>query len=570
MKEEKKLTGYPSIDKPWLKYYSEKAVNAPLPECTMWQYIWDNNKDHLDDTALIFLDRKISFREMFEQIDRVAAAFISIGVKENDVVTLMVMNQPETIFCLYALNKIGAISCMINILSSPKEIVHYMEECDSKLLVVIDALFDKAFDAYGQYSMDRMIYLPLFQSLSIAKRITYRLKVKKPVSSEESVISWDSFLREASRPTIFPEKNPYSCAIIGHTGGTTGTPKGVMLSDFAVNAVVAQYKMKFAYEKSDTFMNMIIPFAVYGIVTNIHLPLTLGISQIIVPKVNPETTDTLLKKYRPNHICSIPSYWYSIASSCHLVDMSWLKTAGAGGSGMTPELELRLNEKFKECGADIRFLMGYGLSEVCATACVQVPDSVVLGSAGIPLVKNIVSIFDSETGKELKYNETGEICINSPSVMLGYVRNQAETEEVLRKHPDGRIWVHTGDIGYMNENGSVFVRGRMKRVYLTQLDGALAKIFPDRIERVVLQNPRVKDCCIVCVQHTQNQVALIAFVEVMDEAPNTILKKEIINSCRQELPEYAIPAKIVFMRSLPRTAMGKIDYHALEDAAAKE
>lgn len=569
--EQTNLTGYPSIDKPWLKYYSEEAINAPLPECTIYEYLWGNNKDYPDEIALIYENRKITYRELFSQIDRVASAFTSIGVKEGDVVTLMVLNQPETVYCLYALNKIGAVSCMINVLSSPKEIVHYMEECDSQYLIVLDALFEKAYTAFHQYPMKNLIYLPLYQSLGFIKKAAYRMKVKEPSSTEPEIISWDTFLRGATGTIPSVKKDCRTCAVIGHTGGTTGTPKGVMLSDYAVNALTFQYFYKLDYQRKDTFLCLIVPFAMFGLVINVHTPITLGITTILIPRVDAGKTDFLITKFHPNHILSIPSYWTAIASSQRIKDLHFLKTAGAGGSGMTIELEQKLNNLFIEKGANIIFLNGYGLSEVGSTACTQLYEFGEAGSVGVPIPKNTIAAFETEIGEEKKYNELGEICIQSPSVMLGYVGNEEETKTMIRTHADGSVWVHTGDIGYVNENGSVFIKGRMKRIYLTQYNGALAKIFPDRIERVLNTNPAVSDSCVVCIPNGENGYRPVAFCETGKSIEETAqIEKALLASCKEELPEYAVPVRFVFQTLLPRTAMGKIDYRALEERAAKE
>ena len=252
------MTGYPSIDKPWIKFYSKEAINDPLPECTIYEYLWENNKNHLDETAIIYYNKKITYGELFHHINCIASAFKDVGVKENDVVTLMVLSQPETIYCLYALNKIGAISCMINVLSSPKEIVHYMKECDSKYLVVLDALFEKAHAAFKLYPMAKMIYLPMYQSLGMVRNFIYRIKVKKPVDTICNILSWRQFSEKAKELSTIANRNIHSCAVIGHTGGTTGTPKGVMLSDFAVNALASQYSNKLDFQRKDTFLSMIV------------------------------------------------------------------------------------------------------------------------------------------------------------------------------------------------------------------------------------------------------------------------------------------------------------------------
>lgn len=528
----------------------------------------EKNKDNLDDIALIYFNKKITYRKMFEMIDKTAKAFLSVGVKSGDVVTVLMLNQPEMVYILYALNKIGAVCCVVNALSSEKELIHYLQECNSKYFVALDAFFEKSFNAAKKYGVKFFIYVPLWQSLGYIKNKIYRLKVKEPVFTDSFAISWEKFIQNSTVTDI--EKSnyeEYKCTVIGHTGGTTGTPKGVMLSDKAFNAISQQYEDVVYYKKQDTFMNLIIPWAVYGLAVNIHVPLSLGLKLILIPKVDPEKTDELLYKYKPNHISSIPSYWTAIVKSKKIKDISWLKTAAAGGSGMTIEFEKELNNYFKAHNSSIHFINGYGMSEVCSTACAQIKNCAEIGSVGIPLCKTVISAFDTETLEEKKFNEKGELCIKCPSMMLKYVNNDDETKSVMKQHKDG-IWIHTGDIGYINENGVVYVKGRIKRIYITQQNGMISKIFPDRIEKSILKHPSVEECCAVCISKDDNTYTPIVYIVLKNtNFAQSEIAKEISLICKEDLPEYAHPAKYNFIDKLPRNAMGKVDYLKLENLA---
>lgn len=568
MPEEKHRTGYPSIDKPWLKYYSKEAINAPLPKCTIYEYLYENNKDYPNDIALIYFDRKITYREMFESIDRVARSFASIGVKENDVVTLLMLNQPETVYCLYALSKLGAVTCVINVLSSEQEIEHYLAEAKSKYFVALDLFFEKSYDAAKNYGVEKFIYVPLFESRDILHRTLYRMKVRTPEAVDAFVQSWRDFVNGATS-AVLPKvtRKSSACSVIGHSGGTTGTPKGIMLSDDACNSVAAQQIELFNHSRQDSMLNTIVPFAIYGLLDNLHVPLSFGMKTILIPKVDPDSVDKLIIKYKPNYIASIPMYWKSVISSKRLNDLSFLKMAAAGGSGLSHEMATQLNLVLKKCNAGTETLSGYGLSEVGSVACAQMNGNTVPHSVGFPLPKNIVAAFDVETANKLPYNEVGEICINSPSTMLGYLENEEETKNALRVHDDGLVWMHTGDLGYVDEDGNVFIKGRLKRIYLTEYNGALAKIFPDRIEQTLQQSELLSDCGVVCVQSSGGVYQPVAFCVLKsgyrkdtEEAEN-----ELHELSQKELPEYDLPVRYIFKDELPRTAHGKIDYRALEE-----
>ena len=568
---EQKLTGYPSIDKPWLKYYSEAAINTPLPECTIYEYLWQNNKDHLEDIALKYFERAITYKELFANIDKVSRALTNIGVTKNDVVTLQVLNQPETVYLFYALNRIGATTCVVNVLSSVNELVHYLEECRSKFFITLDIFIDKAMQAAKIVGIHKVISVSPFESSKgLRKSATYINSIK--CITTRHALSWKSFIK--NQVSAF-EMQPYQkgrCAVIGHTGGTTGTPKGVKLTDDSFNSIVHQYLGKWEHRRQESFLALIVPFAIYGLVVNLHLPLCAGMTVILIPKVVPKKTYKLLQKYKPNHVSSIPSYWKSIAECEKIGDLSFLKTAGAGGASPSLNMIKRLNSTFKTHGSRAIFLSGYGLSEVGSIACTQNPDCAELGSVGIPLPQVCVSAFDPKTGKEKMVNEVGEICINSPSTMIGYVNNEAETNRLLQVHEDGRLWVHTGDIGYISPRGAVFISGRMKRIYITQQDGAISKIFPERIEHTIKNHAAIKDCAVVCCKSIEHLYVPVAFLLIEKNMQNEHRRviSQIQGLCLRALPEYAQPRKYFVLNSLPLTPVGKVDFRALEHMAAEQ
>ena len=574
MIENKPLTGYPSIDKPWLKYYSEEAINAPLPECSMYEYIWQNNKDHPDDIALIFYDKKITYGEMFKQIDRVAKAFVAAGIKEKDIVTLMMLNQPETVYCIYALNKIGAVASVINVLSSPDEIEQYLKENKSDCFVVLDVFFDKCYKAAKNRGIKSLIWISLFNSKGLVSKIGYRMKVKAPDCPDDFIVSWNRFIKAGEIVNELPQikRNSMEVAMIGHTGGTTGFPKGVLLSNYNYNAVSFQCLKYFNFKRQDTLLNLIVPHATYGIVVNIHLPLSLGMTTILVPKVDPEHVDDIIVKYRPNFVPSIPLYWTSVINSKKISDMSFLKWASIGGSGISTEQITQFNQLAKAKNSKSQLLIGYGLTETCALISVQMKGHVALGSVGFPLPRMVISAFDSETMEEKRYNQIGEICITGPSLMIGYLNNENETNAVLEKHNDGRLWLHSGDLGYVDEKGNVFIQGRMKRIYLTIMNGLHSKIFPDRIEQALIKQPDVLECGVICVNKGKNVYRPVAFCVLKDsnQSAQNEVEKELKILAIKELPEYDLPERYVFCDALPHTSHGKIDYRALEERATKK
>lgn len=567
--ENKKLTGYPSIDKPWLKYYTDEAINAPLPDGTIYEYLWQNNKDHLDDIALNYYDRTMTYRELFFEIDRAANAYAACGVETGDIVTFAVLACPETVISLYALNKIGAIPNMVNVLSSADEFAHYINEAKSRLFVCWDVFYQTATEKLSETTAEIVIVVEPKNYLPPMKKLLYSLKKKSVVKYSDEVINWNVFMADGQSTQA--KQVPFvanTACVMAHTGGTTGEPKGVLLSNEAINAIVVQEKYACDYDRQETYMDLVVPFVIYGIATNIHMPLVLGFKLVMIPFFKPEEVPKFIMHYKPNLSFSIPAYWASLLTNkkAQKADFSYLRLAGAGGDGLSVELEQSLNSFLNSHGSAAKILNGYGMTEVAAAAADSVR-AIKSGTVGIPYVKNVFKAVKPDSTEELPYNEVGEICIHSPSLMLGYYNNEQATNELVKVHADGKKWVHTGDLGYIDEDGFITITGRIRRIILTSYTEIPSKIFPDRIEKVLMQHSAVFQCCVVSEPHPQYKAVTRAHIVLKPEykGQEDILEKEINDLCHKNLPDYSCPFSYCFRQSLPLTAVGKVDWRKLEE-----
>ncbi len=572
METEKKLTGYPSIDRPWLKYYSEEAINTPLPDGTLYQYLYENNKNNLEKIALNYFGKRITYKSLFNNIDKVAKSFIKLGVKKGDIVTIIMLNQPEAVYCAYALNKIGAIINYVTVLASQNELSDYINDAKSNVVVILDLFAEKLAKAIINTSCKNVISVSLSESMPFITKTIFNLKAN--IKQQKNFITWSDFISVSANIKNVPvsEHDPNSFTFLAHTGGTTGLPKAVMLSDLAINGVASEYDKMFHTESGDKFLNTVVPFVVYGFAVNIHMPLCLGLEDVLLPKSDTKTLVNAFKKYKPNYIGSAPMYLESILKLPKNMDLSFIKMLGSGGDGMTDELETALNERVRRGGSDTKIINGYGLSETCSAACTNQPNIIKKNSVGIPLSNNVMSAFDTETGDEVKCGEIGEICINTPYLMLGYKDNTDETNKIIHTHMDGKKWLHTGDLGYIDEDGAVFIVGRMKRIILTVHDDVPGKIFPSNVEFEINKHKSVENVCVVPMNSTDIDIKLIAFVVIKDNAKLQLsnIKQELIQMCSERLPEYSRPCDYEFIDELPLTASGKVDYRALEKMAEEK
>lgn len=487
------------------------------------------------------------------------------------------VTTPETIYAFYALNRIGAISNMVDPRTSVEGIHQYICEVNAEVVLTLDVAYPKIEQAIAGTGVRKIIVVSPADSLPPVKKSLYlaSVRVKGKTNSYGSLCqSWQSFIEgnESVTATTVPYTKDRCCVIV-HTGGTTGIPKGVMLTNDNINALVFQSILTgINMKREHTWMDIMPPFIAYGIGMGICLPLVIGMETILIPSFDPKKFDGLLLKYKPMHMVFVPSYWGAIIHSHKLrgKDLSYIIAPTVGGDTMDPELEKEANRFLREHGCSYQVTKGYGMTEVCAGVTGTLDANNELGSVGVPFVKSTVAIFDPETGEELPYNQEGEVCICGPNVMLGYYQNERATNEIIRLHKDGQRWVHSGDIGYMNERGSLFILDRMKRM-IVRYDGF--KVFPSLIEKTVAQHAAVEQCCVVGVadaEHSQGFLP-VAFVVLKEHnRKQNHLESELEELCARELPEYAQPVKWYFYDNLPVTPIGKIDYRTLEKVAKEE
>lgn len=560
---------YASQAKPWLKYYDQKFIDQTLPALSAFEYVCQRSKNHLNDTALEYYGRKFTYADLIVNVKKTAAALRGAGVKKGDIITVVSIMTPEIIALFYAADMMGATLNLVDPRYSVEGIREYIEEVDSHLLVCLNVVYERCRQAAKRTNVEKVIVLSPADSLPPVMAVGYKLTTPDKNKYASNVIRWKQFIKggEGQSTAAEPYDPDHACVVV-HTGGTTGSPKGVMLTDDCFNGIALQFQ---AYPKlfhrGQKLMNVMPPFIAYGFACGIHLPLVLGFTVIIIPNLDPAKLGSLVLKYKPEHMFGVPTHYQQLAADPKLrdKDLSFIINYAAGGDSLSRGAEQTVNDFLAAHGARYPIAKGYGMTEVSSAATVAAGLDNKPGSVGIPMVNTVVAAFEPGTDQELPIGQRGELCISGPCLMKGYYNKPEETAILLRRHPDGRVWAHTGDMGYLDEDGFVYLDSRIKRMIIRH-DGF--KVFPSIIENVVSRHPAVHQCSVVGCADKDHVQGRLPFVYIVLKADTTAKKKQVIRElermCAEELPEYVQPVAYKFIPSMPMTPVGKVDYRQLE------
>lgn len=560
---------YASQAKPWLKYYDQKFIDQTLPALSAFEYVCQRSKNHLNDTALEYYGRKFTYADLIVNVKKTAAALRGAGVKQGDIITVVSIMTPEIIALFYAADMMGATLNLVDPRYSVEGIREYIEEVDSHLLVCLNVVYERCRQAAKRTNVEKVIVLSPADSLPPVMAVGYKLTTPDKNKYASNVIRWKQFIKggEGQSTAAEPYDPDHACVVV-HTGGTTGSPKGVMLTDDCFNGIALQFQ---AYPKlfhrGQKLMNVMPPFIAYGFACGIHLPLVLGFTVIIIPNLDPAKLGSLVLKHKPEHMFGVPTHYQQLAADPKLrdKDLSFIINYAAGGDSLSRGAEQTVNDFLAAHGARYPIAKGYGMTEVSSAATVAAGLDNKPGSVGIPMVNTVVAAFEPGTDQELPIGERGELCISGPCLMKGYYNKPEETAILLRRHPDGRVWAHTGDMGYLDEDGFVYLDSRIKRMIIRH-DGF--KVFPSMIENVVSRHPAVHQCSVVGCADKDHVQGRLPFVYIVLKADTTAKKKQVIRElermCAEELPEYVQPVAYKFIPSMPMTPVGKVDYRQLE------
>ena len=560
---------------PWLKYYGNTPASLEYPHKTMYEMVEAAAKRHPNHVAYVFMGKKTTYTEFMKRIQAAAQGLYKMGIRKGDKVTICMANTPQALDCFYALNRIGAIPNMIHPLSASQEIAFYLNFSKSKAVLTLDQFYYKVAEILPQLENPTEILIA-----KVADELPAPLSALYPLTKSARAVKklpkagytlWYDMVKAGKNTRLPAQKSRYdACGAILYSGGTTGTTKGIMLSNLNFNALALQTIAASGFsmeEISNMKMLSVMPvFHGFGLGIGIHTPLVAGGTCILIPQFNVKVYAKTLMKQKPNLIPGVPTLFEALLRTEDLegADLSFLKGIFSGGDSLSPELKKKVDAFLREHNCSEQIREGYGTTECVTASCLTPKDYARQGSIGVPFPDTYYKIVEPGTTNEVGPNIEGEICISGPTVMLGYMDNPYETANTLRRHYDGRIWLHTGDLGHMDQDGFVYFRQRIKRMIIT----SGYNVYPSQLENIIDANDKVLISCVIGVKDPYRVQRVKAYVVPMPGVePSEALKQEILDYCSGRIAKYAMPREIEFRKELPKTLVGKVAYRVLEEEA---
>ena len=564
--EEHKLTGYPSIDKPWLKYYSKQDIEAQLPQGNMYDYLVERNKNRMSDVAFAYMGKNVSFDEFFTNIEMTAKAFCRAGVRKGSVVSICVLTMPEFLYSLYALNRIGAICNFIAVNATQEIMERQIVSSGSEVLVAIDFVLPKVKELIEKGKIKKIIVSSLRDSMPPFLSLVTAFKFHSNYKDNAQVTKWKDFVRDGRKEIPkYADSDETLPAIIEYTSGTTGEPKGAVLANKAANAIAFNYAHMndmLVFNKGEIYMDILPPFYSYGVFFGAHMPLCLGLRVVLIPNPAPEAFPAYFRKYKPNHFGGGPLHIENLIkdSKVQKMDLSFLKTAAFGGDGVDREWEKTVSTFLSDHGAKNGVNQGYGMTEMAGPfcACAHKYDFM------LPFVKNNIKIIDTDTKQELGYDQDGEICVSGPSMMECYYNQPNKMDEITWVE-DGVRWLRTGDLGRITKEGHFVVSGRLKRIYWTVGREGIFRVYPMKIEDVILSSGLVEQCAVIGRKDKEKGYISIAYIVPKNKNDSQETIKKLTQLCEEKLEETSRPVEYHTIDTLPTTQAGKVDYKRMEE-----
>ena len=574
IKEVKKQSTKDNNEYPWFKYYVDMKKHIEYPDTSMYSLVKKCALKYPQNVAYSYFGNSVTYKTYLKKIDEAACAFARMGVVKGTNITVIMPNTPEGITCFYALNKIGAIVNIMHPLASEEELKYGINLTNAEYLFVADLAFEKIKQIREDINVKKIIYVSVAESMDPVTKFGYMItsgrKIKRPYG--DGVVSYSRFISKARyfKGEVIDSGKGNDSAVILHSGGTTGKPKGIVLTNMNFNALVlSELEINKVLGDGISILAIMPIFHGFGLGCTFHACMVSGGTAIILPSVNPKKFDSTVLKYKPNILACVPSILEGLTLSKKLKDedLSFIKCIICGGDSLTGKLQEKIDEFLYDHGSDTKVRTAFGMTE-CAAGVTMMPlEDTREDSIGIPCPDSYIKICKPGTHTECEVDEIGEICINGPTVMKEYVNEPKETANMLQLHEDNKIWLHSGDLGCMDKDGFVYFKSRLKRMIVS----SGYNIYPGQIEQIIMEHPYVQACAVVGVPHPYKKEVAKAYIVLKEGIElSGEVKKSIKEHCEKNIAAYALPYAYGYRKELPKTLVGKVAYRELINFKGEE
>ena len=552
--------------KDWTPFYGDIPPGLDYKEGSMYSLLRNSMEKYAEDIAYEFLGKAVTYRKMGEQIDAYACAFYNMGFRSGDTMSIIMPTSPQGVLAFYAVNKLGGVASFIHPLSTESELEHYLNLSTSKFALTLDIFYDKLKRIRDKVAVEKLLLTRISEHIPFVKKHIYNL-IHLPERFRPDG-KWAVWLEKQSfqcRQDVEDKNNGSdSLAVILYSGGTTGVPKGVMLTNKNIVSEGMQVAAWGKLDETDTILAILPIFHGFGLSVCVNAVLVAGAKTILIPKFTVRDVAKLISKKHPTFLIGVPTLFKALLGERRFItaDLSFLKAAFSGADTLPRSLKEQFDAVVSQNGGTANLLEGYGLTEAVTAIMAMPMEHYRENSIGVPFPDMDAKIVEPGTTKTLSHGEIGEICLNGPAVMKGYLNNEEETKVTLQVHDDGATWLHTGDLGYRDEEGFFYFKQRLKRM----IKSSGMNVYPSEVENVICQHDLVKFACVIGVQDTNQMARIKAFVELNDpDLATADLEKELIEYTRQHLIKWSCPREVEFVEKLPLTKIGKVDFRKLEE-----
>jgi long-chain acyl-CoA synthetase len=555
---------------PWLKFYGSVPCSLEYPQITLYDCLKQSGNKYPVAIAWDFMGTTCTYKKFLKEVDHFSAALNAIGFKKGDAITIGMPTAPQGIIPIYAVNKLGGVCSVVHPLSPPNQIETFLQISNSKWVMTLDIFYQQFKEGMAKTSAQKLILARITDYLNGFTKLGFQIiKGRKiPQVPADPQVVWMSDLMKQPYPPVEKQKMaPDECAVILYTGGTTGTPKGVQLSNLNMIAEGTQVTAWANLNHTQSVLAILPIFHGFGLGVCVNTAVMVGGKSILVPIFTPKEVARLIKKKRPNFLVGVPTLFETLATNITFQksDLSCLEATVSGADTLPRSTKEKFEALVRARGGKVQLLEGYGLTEAVSGVIAMPLDQYREGSMGVPFPDTLAKIVTPGTEEELPVGAVGEICVSGPNVMLGYSNQPEENAQTLRKHSDGRIWLHTGDLASMDADGFFYFKSRLKR--MLKVSGI--NVYPGQVEKTLQNHPDVDSVCVIGVPDRLQMSRVKAFIVLKDKTKATEeTKQAILKFGRDNLLIWEAPRDLEFRDELPETLIGKISFKELEKEEA--